>query len=210
MDLEGKRQLRTILAKWIYDKTGGNEYHLAETDEFKVPDGWSGPIPSEDDVAAAIKWLEGEHLVRPHWTMDGLPSVQITHYGVTEMEEAISDPKTRTEHFVPLVNITNIHGSVYGSQIQQGSPGATQTGTFTFDQRNDVEAFIAAARQLLDNVSADVRTRTGADLDAMDRELKDGNPRAGILQALGREVRAALIAAAGSTAVQTLSAIQWP
>lgn len=228
MDLATKKQLRTAFVKWVYDQAGGGQRELAEPQEFTVPGGWTGEKPTDDDVADAIEWLEGQRLVKAHWTFGGLPSVQLTHAGIREIEraglpsvqltnagireieQAIDRPGQPTEHFVPLVNITNIHGSVYGSQLQQGSPGASQTGTFTVDQRSNSEAFIAEARKLLDHVDSDVRVRAEADLDVMERELKGGNPRGTVLAAIGQSVRDYLTAAAGAATSAALAALPWP
>jgi len=57
--------------------------------------------------------------------------VSRTHEGIREMEEVLDAPKRRPTTSGPMVNITTIHGSLIGSQIQQGSLGASQSGTFS-------------------------------------------------------------------------------
>jgi hypothetical protein len=212
VDLTAERALRTAFMKWLFDVTGGSTNRLAEAEDFSVPEGWTGELPSEYDIADAVRYLEGEYLIKAHWDMGVLPSVSLRHEGIREMEEALAAPKRQTEHFVPLVNITTIQGSVIGSQIQQGSPGARQTGTFNIDQLENVEAFLAAARKILANetLTPEIKARAEGDLVAMDRELASGEPRWPILRAFGTSVRDYLVEAAGVAAAAGLLQIIWP
>ncbi|MEU5935861.1 hypothetical protein [Micromonospora sp. NPDC047187] len=212
MDINAKRKLRTAFMNWLFETTGGSEWDDQDASEFRVPDGWTGEPPTEQDVEDAVRYLEGEHLVKAHWTFDGPMAIQLTHAGIREMEQLLSEPNERTEHFVPLVNITNIHGSVIGSQIQQGSPGATQTGHIEVNQRDNVEAFITAARKVLgsDSLDADARARAEADLAIMSRELESATPRWPILHAFGTSVRDALATAAGTAAAAGVLSLPWP
>jgi hypothetical protein len=212
MDITAKRALRTAFMTWLFNESGGSELGLAQASHFGVPLGWEGDLPGQADVADVVKYLEGEYLLRAHWTMGGLPSVQLTHAGIREVEEALASPSQQTEHFVPLVNITNIHGSVIGSQLQQGSPGASQAGTFEINQREGAEAFVAAAQKILDNEEIDpkVRGQVNADLSVMSNELASPSPRWPILQTFGTSVRDYLLKAVGAAAGAGLIEVLWP
>ena len=212
MDINTKRKLRTAFMNWLFETTGGRRKELGDPSKFRVPDGWTGELPDKRDIEDTVRYLEGEYLVEAHWAFGGLPSVELTHEGIREMEQALSAPTQQTEHFVPLVNITNIHGSVIGSQIQQGSPGATQTGHIEVNQRDNAEAFITAARKILGSDSLDVNTRAQAeaDLTIMSRELESATPRWSILQTFGTSVRDALVKAAGTAAAAGLVSLPWP
>jgi hypothetical protein len=213
VNIEEKRKLRTAIMRWVFEVTGGSQRELAHPSEFTVPDGWTGEQPSEDDIGDAVKWLEGERLLKAHWSLGGLPSVQLTHPGIREMEQALAAPEKQTEHFVPLVNITTIHGDVIGSQLQQGSPGASQTGTFQINQRDNAEAFITAARKVLDesaDLSPGVRVQVEGDLTVMTGELAKPSPRWGILAEFGKAVRDSLIGAGGAAAAGVLLGLPWP
>lgn len=105
----------------------------------------------------------------------------LTHRGIREMEKkAIEEPKKRTEHFVPLINIMHV-GTIVGSQISQGSPGAHQSGTFNVNQRESAESFVAAVRKILDENEVDptVKRRTERDLTMMNDELAEAEPGGG-------------------------------
>lgn len=212
MDINTKRKLRTTFMNWLFDSTGGSEWELREASDFRVPDGWPGDAPTERDLEDVVRYLEGEYLIKAHWAYGGSASVQLTHAGIREMEQAHSEPTQRTEHFVPLVNITNIHGPVIGSQIQQGSPGATQTGHIEVNQRDNAEAFITAARKILgsDSLNPGTRAQAEADLSVMSRELESATPRWSILQMFGTSVRDSLATAAGAAAAAGLLALPWP
>ncbi|GAA4718964.1 hypothetical protein [Phytohabitans rumicis] len=212
MDINAKRKLRTAFMNWLFETTGGSQDELGRPAGFKVPDGWAGEPPTEADIRDVVRYLEGEYLIKAHWTMGGLPSVQLTHEGIREMEQAHSAPTERTEHFVPLVNITNIQGSVIGSQLQQGSPGSSQTGHFEINQRESAEAFVAAARKLLvhEAMDQDTRSEAEADLAMMSHELEKPAPRWPILKTIGATVRDSLAKAAGTAAAVELLQIPWP
>lgn len=159
-----------------------------------------------------IHYLQSEGLVRGHRVMGGFSGVELTHEGIREMEQLLSEPTQQTEHFVPLVNITNIQGPVIASQIQQGSPGATQTGHLEVNQRDNAEAFITAAGKILGSDSLDpaVSAQAEADLEIMSRELESPTPRWSILRTFGTTVRDSLAEAAGSAAAAGLLALPWP
>lgn len=199
MSLERKRALRTQFMEWLYNATEGAEVEFADPADF-VESAGSDP----DEVAGAIRYLEGESLIEPLWSLgSGLPSaVRITHRGVREVEQALTNPNQPTQHFTPMVNITHIHGDVTGSQIQQGSPGASQHGTFNFgpEQASQVAEFSRAAREALPKLGLDPMTeaRTVQDLDMLDREVTQPQPRIGIAREVAKSIREVLEGAAGS------------
>ncbi len=87
METEDKRKLRTAFMNWLFEVTGGSESEGMHAAGFKVPDGWTGAQPNENDVWDALKFLEGERLIRAHWPLGGLPTVMLTHRGIREMEK---------------------------------------------------------------------------------------------------------------------------
>jgi len=213
MDIESKRKLRTAFMRWLFEGTGGSQDTHLRPSEFRVPEGWVGDTPTNRDIWDAVRYLEGERLIKAQWAMGGAPIlVRLTHEGIREMEQALSEPDRQTEHFVPLVNVTNIHGPVIGSQIQQGSPGATQTGHIEVNQRDHAAAFIAAARKVLasESLDADTRRQAEEDLEVMSRELERPRPRWQILRTFGTAVRDTLAKAAGAAAAAALMEIPWP
>lgn len=207
MSVDRKKKLRTEFMTWLYDVTDGDETVFADTATFH---GQSGVEAHE--LGSAIQYLEGQGLVTPLWTMGGdFPSnVRISHRGVVEVETARAHPDDPTEHFAPM-NVTTIHGDVIGSQLQQGSPGATQHGNFPVDARQQVADFSRAVRESLPELGLDdeTRQRTQRDLDMIDAELAS-EPRPGVVREIVNSVRTAAEGAAGSIAAAGILALPLP
>ena len=215
MSLERKRELRTRFMSWLYEVTDGSEQKFVDPEAFKD----EHPI-DDDELASVITYLEGENLLKADAYSLGsyLPGiVQISHYGVRELEDAIGHPEASTEHFTPLVNITTIHGNVTGSQIQQGSPGASQTGQFEFDAdlRQQVLKFAQAVREALPELTldADTEAEVGSDIGLLEREARRDSPRLGVLRDVAQSLRAVLESAAGGaggTGLVAAAMALWP
>lgn len=210
--LERKRQLRTQFMQWLYDQADGDESAFVAESEFVAV-----AELSRDELASMLRYLQGEGLVRDDGGWLGtLPGgVRIAHRGVVEVELGLSRPDQPTEHFVPAVHVTNVttvHGDVVGSQLQQGSPGAIQQGEFTTDARRQVAEFSRAVREALPDLGLDERTRdrTSRDLDALDAELDEPQPRKGFLRELTRSVRAVAEEATGGVAAAGLLSLPTP
>ena len=210
-DLTRKRELRTRFMRWLYDTTGGSEDQLARPGEFQAAQEAAGDPVTADELRDTIRYLEGEHLLRPHRTLGGIPSVQIEHSGVVEVEQAMSQPERPTEHFVPIVNITNVQGDVIGSQIQQGSPWASQSGTISVNQAEQVRTFITAARDAanLPELDSDDRTKVLGDLEFMEKELSKREPRWDRLRAVGESVKTILLSGLGQALGKGITALPW-
>lgn len=210
--LAAKRVLRTKFMNWLYEATDGSE--LAST----KPEAFLNETATADDpdavraLADAIKFLEGEYLIEATWTMGELPfDVSLTHAGVVEIEEAMARPDRPTEHFVPIINVTTVQGSIIGSQIQQGSPGASQSGTITVNQRERFQAFIHAARQAAEvpELDSDDRVKVTADLDFMEKELAKTEPRWERLKVVGTAVQTILLGGLGDALGGGIASLPW-
>ncbi len=215
MSLERKRELRTMFVRWLYDTTDGHEQKPVDPANFMKEFALG-----EDELAGVITYLEGEGLVRADAYSLGsyLPGlVMIRHLGVREIEDAIDNPEQPTQHFAPLINVTNIHGNVTQSQIQQGSPGATQHGAYSFtDQhRGEVLHFTQAMRAALPDLAlaGEVLQDVKADIEALEREARRSEPRPGVLREVSHSLRTVLegtaAGAAGSGLVAAAIAA-WP
>src|SRR5215203_2484901 len=74
------------------------------------------------------------------------PGVGITKAGIDAVEEALTEPDRRTEHFAPI-NVITISGTVHNSQIQVGGRDNRQTMSHGFDAEA-VRALLPELRQL--------------------------------------------------------------
>ena len=112
--LEERKLRRFRFLKYLYERTDGNEAAHAEVAHHLA-------VPLEV-YQAEFRFLAKQGLV------DGTRGiVHLTHAGTVEIEMALSKPDAPTAHFP--VNIIHI-GQMSQSQIQQGSIGSTQSGTF--------------------------------------------------------------------------------
>jgi hypothetical protein len=123
-DIEKKQADRLLVMKAIYEASGGSEHSSVSGRDLLNDLGLS-----DEELANACKYLEGEHLIKSTRTMWGHLTpyiVDITHRGIKEMEQSLQAPTKPTEHFPPYVSIVHVEGDVIGSPIQSGSPGASQ------------------------------------------------------------------------------------
>lgn len=196
MDLQARRELRTRFMRWLYDAMGGATDDGIESEVFLESADAAGA--TAEDLRQTCQFLDGEYLIKCHWTMgDGPPFVQLRHPGVVEVEKAISAPDQGTEHFVPMVSVFHVAGSIINSQVSNASPGAQQSGTLT--NGANAREFIDAARLLAKELSLGeaVQAELMADVDSIERELARPEPRPGVIREFGRSVRAVLEQAAG-------------
>ena len=117
MDTIAEQKLRRFrFLKYLYERTGGSETEIVPDAEAMRGSGLS----KDDSIWYAIPAERGVD-----WGHIGC--VCLTHAGVVEIEAALSQPDKPTEHFP--VNIIHIEQMSH-SQIQQGTVGSTQSGTF--------------------------------------------------------------------------------
>jgi len=117
--VEELKKQRFEFLKKAYELSGGSERSLLSLSQMAQT---SGLGLEETTVRKIADYLKGEDLIKFVTTGGGF---QITHNGIKEMEEAISNPDKSTTHF-PAVNIINI-GHMEHSQIQQSGIGNIQS-----------------------------------------------------------------------------------
>jgi hypothetical protein len=142
--IEELRKKRFNFLRLFYDKSGGDRFSGFDMWEIGDELGFA-----RDETERITDYLVGENLLEHQ----GVGAISLTHFGIREVEEALSHPERPTHHF-PAVNIINIH-HMEGSQIQQGVISSNQSGTFEFNNKNDISAFI----ELLKSKFPDLRLR---------------------------------------------------
>jgi hypothetical protein len=111
-----KQRLRVRILDDMYDTVDGNTSHVVENRVLAQHFGMG-----QRELSFETEYLVREGLLGIH----GM-GVTLTHEGIREVEEMRTRPDESTQHFLAL-NVLNI-GSIVGSQINQGSPFASQTG----------------------------------------------------------------------------------
>lgn len=121
--LKSKCQLRTTLLNQVYDLTKGHTMNGVNGAELfrrlKLDD--------RDEFGNAARYLQDKGLIEVTWGSGPFPvHMQLTHQGVEEIEDAISNPERPTRNLSP-VSIINVHGNVADSNFQQNTVGSSQT-----------------------------------------------------------------------------------
>ena len=195
--IEELRQQRFQLLKHIYDITDGSRFkHVSMWDMGKEVD------LSRDQTKGVCEYLVGEGLLE-HVALGG--SIAITHEGVVEIENALSNPESST-HYFPAVNIINI-GSMQQSQIQQGTVSSSQALQYSFDPQM-IEVFLSQLNDLLPklSLSKDSRLEADAEISTINAQLSSPYPKQNIVKESLQSLRTILHSAASSVLAQNLLA----
>lgn len=201
-ELKRKNAERFAYLQLVYDATGGST----------LGDVLRSDITAQLGLDAKASDVIAEYLVQEgllEWTTMGL--ISITHYGVREIEQAVAEPDTPTEHFPPLAFTQNvIHvESMVGSAIQQGSSDSTQSvGAPALDVNalRDVIAQLEAALAAI-VLEDDERAEASAQIATMNAQLGSPKPRPAILReslATMRRITEGLVAAGAAPQLPTL------
>jgi len=190
MSIDTLRQSRFLFLKAVYQAT--------EADEHKLVNMWQ--VGDElglerDETARIVQYLTGETLLE-HKALGGI--IAITHHGIREVEDALSEPQEETYYFPP-VNIINVE-TMIGSAIQQASPEARQTVAVEHSRIDDIRGFVAEVREVLDQLglTSQQSSDLNAELGTVDAQLEASRPKTSILTESLLTMRSILEGAAGS------------
>jgi hypothetical protein len=199
-DIEKRRADRLRVMKAIFDASEGSEGTFVSGAELLDTLGLT-----DQELGDVCKYLEGEHLITTqqtlwgHWTPH---TIQITHWGIKEMEESARAPHEPTQHFPPAVSIVNVHGSVIGSAIQSGSPGAQQDVSVGDLDLGAVGKFLqefdARAAEL--NLPSPQAEELAAEIATLRAQVDSPKPKKNIIRESLHSVRAILEIMSGSAA----------
>jgi hypothetical protein len=155
---------------------------------------------SQGDFTDAFRYLAQERLAS-----GSSSGVRLTHAGVVEIEAALSQPDTPTQHFP--VNIIHIEQMSH-SQIQQGTVGSTQSGTFASLDLAAVAEFIGGLKTQLPQLglASDDEAVAQSDLVTIETQLSSPRPKAEIIKESLRSIRNIAEGAVGSLAASGIVA----
>jgi hypothetical protein len=196
MDGIAEQKLRRFrFLKYLYERTGGRETEI-------VPDAeaMQGSALSKEEFDLVCDYLLKEGLVEG--TFD---AVCLTHAGVVEIEAALSQPDQPTEHFP--VNIIHIEQMSH-SQIQQGTVGSTQSGTFASLDVAAVAEFVRGLKAQLPQLGLadDDEAVAQSDIVTIETQLSSPRPKAEIIKESLRSIRNIAEGAVGSLAASGIVA----
>lgn len=136
------------------------------------------------------QYLRGEHLLDPK-AIGGL--IGLTHFGIKEMEQALSNPNKPTAHFPAVVNVIQITGDVVGSQIQQATEGSQQI-QITQDTQRALAEFLSSLEKGLTEIKAEANTLRDlkADIETIKAQLSAAQPKRSIVREALSSIRSIL------------------
>lgn len=177
MSITEKGRHRFEYMQLLYEATNGAT--TADVNMWELGDrlGWDRP-----EIDDTVHYLEAEGLLTFVLLGGG---IAITHYGVREVEQALTSPEAPTEHFPPVFNIINVQ-SMQSSQIQQGTSASSQHLILTDpDQKAEIAGYVAELRGILDQLQLDQddRLEIDAELGTVDSQLGSPRSKAGLIRA---------------------------
>ena len=124
---------------------------------------------------------------------------------MVEVEAALSQPDKPTEHFP--VNIIHIEQMSH-SQIQQGTVGSTQSGTFTSLDLAAVAEFVAGLKTMLPQLglTGDDEAVAQSDIATIETQLSSPRPKVEIIKESLRSIRNIAEGTVGSMAASGIIA----
>lgn len=188
--LEETKKKRFEFLNSLYEVTGGSKFSIVNMNELGTELGLKN-----EETGTIVQYLVGENLVE-YMSLGG--GIGITHYGVKEVEEALSHPEKPSTYFPP-VNIIQIH-HMEGSQIQQGATSSVQTGTFNIGKTEDINAFLDSLKSQLNElpIGEEDKEEVTSDIETIESQLRSSRPKDGIVKECLKSIRNVLEGATGS------------
>jgi len=182
-------------------------YQFTNGDESVIVNMWELGKRLEFDRQVTHKivtYLQGEGLIRP-LTLGG--GIGITHFGIKQVEEAISHPKSPTQYFPPFstINLISI-GQMINSQIQQSGAASTQVITADSQIYNQIKQLLEDLKKNLDklDLSTIYLKDIQADMQSIEAQLSSSKPKASVIKECLNSIKRILENVAGSTIAQTI------
>jgi hypothetical protein len=127
MTLESKLRNRYLMLRKLYERSEGSERVNIKFFDLAKEEGLS-----EKDARDICDYLLSEGLIGDRRAGGG---VAISHKGIVEIEQSISNPEWPTEHF-PTTIVQNFNAPIYGG-IQTGGQHNVQNNTISIDPSFD-------------------------------------------------------------------------
>lgn len=190
MPLEERQAHRLQYLRAVYDASDGVAGRFLRFNDIGEELGFDEK--HAEDVA---DYLAAEGLIK--WTAMGI--IELTHWGLKEVEQSLSDPEKPTEHFPAFVVAQNyMHvETMTGSQVQQGTVGSTQISAAA---RVELEALVADLRQAFAELELpdEQHDEFEADLATVETQLASPHPKPGVIHECLTSIRTIFEGALGS------------
>lgn len=189
-EIKRQQALRFAYLKRVYELSDGNSFQAVETATVRNELGLSN-----DEGLKVEMYLAEEHLIA--FRGMGALNVNITHWGIKEVEAALTKPDEATSHFLP-VNVIYAN-TISNSPIQQGNVASSQTITI-IDHRQELAEFLDRLRRELPQVELDARKQqiVESNAAAVESQLDSPEPNDSIVRAGLSSIRSVLEEASGN------------
>lgn len=157
----------------LYEVSGGNTDEIFDMDELGNKLGLG-----KDETDKIEKYLEENGLIA---SLELGGGIGITHYGVVQVEKAISHPESHTQN-CPTINFIQIE-SMSNSQIQQATNSSIQTSTISFAyDKTQVENLLSEIKTVLKSMNVDHQTQKDLNgkIATIEGQLITSNPKKSI------------------------------
>lgn len=199
ISIEQKRSDRFSFMKKLYELTDGNQTAYVEFDSesFGKDFGWESSY-----FESTYQYLRSEGLI----TNQG-----ITHLGVIEIEEALSNPNQPTEHF-PAFNVVNNHYHISGNSqtiVQTGNQNTASLhiSKVELDFYESLESLLGNVLVLLENINAE-NAELRSDYETLKAQLASPHPKKSILAEVARSIKTVAEGALGGVISNVISGPQ--
>ena len=177
--VEEMKEKRFQFLHRLYELAGGDESDLFSM--FKIGE----ELGFDKDLAVKIEqYLYGERLIN-HRLECGTRDreIGISHQGIRAVEEALNKPDRPTYYFPPA-NFIYI-GEIRNSQIQQGSPEATQVATFNETGYGELKEVIESLKESIDQlgIAQQQKSELQADIQTIEAQMSSPKPKTAIITA---------------------------
>jgi hypothetical protein len=191
--------LRLAFLRRLYDETDGNPRVMVHLDQIAKP-----LELQHAEAMQVLDYLRGEGLAEVRAFG---PMIEITHFGIVEVEDSIRQPDRGTLHFSPAVIQQTI---LIGNQISN-SPFAVAGGDIeqVVEAPIDVDAvadLVGELRALVGvlTIPEDRAQVVALDLETVDAQLRSPRPNRGILREALKSTKAIAEGAVGGAATPEL------
>ncbi len=149
MSVEEKKKARFRFLEHLYNTVDGDSAYSVSMWELGAELEFG-----QETISQIVSYLQEEYLIEPR----GLGGrIAISHAGIVEVEEALSNPEKSTEHFLP-VNVINIQ-NMTNSAIQQGTLNSTQHNNFNISELKRLDDLLGeflAQEELSDDIQMEL------------------------------------------------------
>lgn len=175
--LEKKREGRLRFMVKLYEIVDGFDAQAVETAQVAAELGLEISNPDDRlEVMKRVRYLQGEGLINVSEAIRDTESINLTHKGVREVEDAMSKRDEPTEYFPAFSSV--YANTVDNSSKQQSSSENVQAlTTITENNRLEVVRIIQSLKTWTGQLALDDDQRSEVEADIQTVETQLGSPR---------------------------------